>query len=134
MREKFQSKQTVNVFKKIDTVPKATNFYYNISTFVSPIFTFSLTGNIIVFTPIEGTNREKYFNHIIYIGRMPTPAENKHLSVHFFLHRQRPFHHSTEKVRVYSVRKGHQSDYSRADTMNNNLNKRSTRFSIRGNY
>ena len=26
----------------------------------------SLAGNIIVYTPDQGTNREKYFNHIIY--------------------------------------------------------------------
>ena len=27
---------------------------------------FSLAGNIIVYTPDQGTNREKYLNHIIY--------------------------------------------------------------------
>ena len=29
----------------------------------------SLAGNIIVYTPNQGTNREKYFNHIIYKGK-----------------------------------------------------------------
>ena len=29
----------------------------------------SLAGNIIVHTPDQGTNREKYFNHIIYQTR-----------------------------------------------------------------
>ena len=36
------------------------------STFVSPIYTFSQAGNIIVYTPSQDTNREKYFNHINY--------------------------------------------------------------------
>ena len=66
MREKFQSKQTVKVFKKINTKLKATELYINISAFVSPIYTFSLAGNIIVFTPIHSTNREKYLNHNIW--------------------------------------------------------------------
>ena len=48
---------------------KATNLYDNNSTFVSPIYTFSLAGNIIVYTPNQGTNEEKYFNHIIYQGK-----------------------------------------------------------------
>ena len=55
---------------------------------------------------------------------MPNLAGNKHLSVHFFLHGPRVFHLSTEKVQVQSVANGHQSDYSRADTINNNINKR----------
>ena len=29
----------------------------------------SLAGNMIVYTPNQGTNREKYFNHIIYKGK-----------------------------------------------------------------
>ena len=59
---------------------------------------------------------------------MPNLAGNKHPSVHFFLHGPRLFHLSTEKVRVRSVRVGHQSGYSRADTINNNMNKRSKKF------
>ena len=54
---------------------------------------------------------------------MPTPAGNKHHSVHFFLHGPRLFHLSTEKVRVQSVRNGHQSGFSRADTIFININK-----------
>ena len=75
------------------------------------------------YTPTQGTNREKYFNHINYKGPMRTLAGNKHLSVHFFLHVPRLFHLSTEKVRVQSVENGHQSGYSRADTINININK-----------
>ena len=100
MREKFQTKQTFNVVRKTITVPKATKLYSNKSTFVSPIYTFSLAGNLIVYSPIRGTNMEKYFNQIIYKGKMPTVAGNKHLPVHSFLHRQHLFHFSTEKVRV----------------------------------
>ena len=134
MRQKFQPKQTVNVFRKINTVPKATKLYNNNGTFVYPIYTFSLAGNIIVYTPIQGTNRERYLNQIIYKGTMLTLAENKHFFVHLFFHGPRLFHLSTEKVRVQFVRNGHQSGYSSADTINNNINKRSNRFSIRGNY
>ena len=52
--------------------------------------------------------------------RMPTLAGNKHPSVRFFLHGPRLFHLSTEKVRVRSVGNGHQSGYSRVDTINKN--------------
>ena len=37
----------------------------NHSIFVSPIFTSCLVGNIIIYTPIQSTNRENYFNHTI---------------------------------------------------------------------
>ena len=50
---------------------------------------------------------------------MPTLAGKKHLSVHFFLHGPCLFHRSMEKVRVQSVKKGHQKGCSRADTINN---------------
>ena len=133
MREKFQSKKTVNVSRKIKTVPKATKLCNNNNTFVSLIYTFSLVGNIIAYRPIQSTNRDKYFNHIIYEGKMPTLARSKHLSIHFFLHGPRFFHLLTEKIRVQSVRNGHQSGYTRADTLNTNINKRSNRFSMRGN-
>ena len=62
---------------------------------------------------------------ILYIkGKMPILARNKYLSVHLFLHGPRLLHLSTEKVRVQSVRNGHQSGYSCANTMNKNINKR----------
>ena len=64
---------------------------------------------------------------------MPTLAGNKDPSVHFFLHGPRLFHLSTEKVPVQSVRNGYQSGYSRADTIKDRINKRSKKFSIRGN-
>ena len=54
---------------------------------------------------------------------MPNLAGNKHFSVHFFLQRQRLSHLSMEKGRVRSVGIGHQSGYSRADPINNNINK-----------
>ena len=55
---------------------------------------------------------------------MPTFAGNKHPSVQFSLPGPRLFHLSTEKVIVRSVGNGHQSGYSRSDTINNNINKR----------
>ena len=60
-------------------IPKATKIYYIISTFVPPIYTFSLAGNIIVYTPIQGTNRENHSNHTIYKGKIPTLLGDKHL-------------------------------------------------------
>ena len=67
-------------------------------------------------------------------GKMPPLAPKKHLSVHFFLHVPRLLHISTEEVRVRSVRNRHESDYSRAGSINNNIKKRSKKFSIRGKY
>ena len=92
-----------------------------------------MEGNIIVYTPYQGTNREKYFNHIIYQReKMPTMAGNKHLSVHFFPHGPRVFHLSTERNTVRSVRNRHQSGYSRADTINKTKTK-DQRFFRKGN-
>ena len=62
---------------------------------------------------------------------MPTLAGNKHLSVHFFPHEPRLSHLSTGKSTVRSVGNGHQSGYSRADTINKNINKGSKLFPYR---
>ena len=81
---------------------------------------------------VKVQSREKYFNHNSYKGNMPTLAGNKHFSVHFFFRRRRLYHLSTENIRVRSVGKGYQSFYSRADTINNSINKWSKRFSSEG--
>ena len=91
MRER---RQTVNEFNKMSTIPKDYNFYIN-STSVSHFYTFSLAGNKIVYTPNQGTSREKYFNYIIYKGEMPTLAGNEHISVIFSRHGPHIFHLST---------------------------------------
>ena len=62
---------------------------------------------------------------------MPILAGNKHLSVHFFPHGPRPLHLSTEKSTVRTVGNGHQSGYSRVDTINKDINKRSKVFTYR---
>ena len=59
---------------------------------------------------------------------MPIVAGNEHFSVYFFLHGPRLFHLSTEKVRFRSVGNRHHSGYSRADTINNNINKDERQF------
>ena len=59
---------------------------------------------------------------------MPTLLGKKHLSNYFFLHGLRPLYLSTEKVRVQSVRNGHQIGYSGADIINNNVDKDQRRF------
>ena len=114
------------------TKAKGYNLYNQNCTFISPIYSFPWRENIIVYTLDQGTNREKYFNHIIYQRKgMPTLAGNKQLSVHLFPHGPRLFHLSTEKSTVRSVRNGHQSGYSRADIINSNINKRSKLFPYR---
>ena len=100
MREKDFNKAKQLMISSVVQYQKASVLYFKNSTFVSPIYTFSLAGNIIVYTPIEGTNREKYFNDIIYDGKMPTLAGNKHLSVHLFFHRQRLFNLRRKSLRV----------------------------------
>ena len=83
-----------------------------------------MAGNIIVYTPDQGTIKEKYINHIIYQReKMPILAGNKHPSVHFFPHGPRLSHLSTVKSTVRCVGNGHQSGYSRADTINKNIKK-----------
>ena len=59
---------------------------------------------------------------------MPTLAGNKHLSVRFFLHEPRLIHLSTEKVGVQSVKNGHKSGFSRANTIKNNINQNRRKF------
>ena len=83
---------------------------------------------------VKVQSRNKYFNHNNYKENMPTLAGNKQLSLHFFRYRPRLFHLSTENIRVWSVGNGYQSAYSRADTINNNINKWSKRFSIRRKF
>ena len=89
--------QTVNDGKIEYNNQKGYNSYNINSAFVSPLYTFSLAGDIIVYTPIQGTNREKTFNHINYRQKMPTLAGNKHLFVHFSFHRPHFPHVSIEK-------------------------------------
>ena len=49
------------------TIPtKGYNSYNNNCFFISPIYTFPWQENIIVYTPDQGLNGEKYFNHNIY--------------------------------------------------------------------
>ena len=81
----------------MSTKPKATSLSNSNNTFVSPTYTFFLAGNIIANTPIQDTNREKYFNHVILTGKKPTLSGNKNFSVNFVFHRLRVFHLSTEK-------------------------------------
>ena len=65
---------------------------------------------------------------------MPTLARNKHLSVHVFPHGPRLSHLSTGKSTVRSVGNGHQSGYSRANTINKNINKDQSRFHTGNKY
>ena len=61
------------------------------STFISPIYSFPLVGNMIAYTLNQGTNRENYFNHTIYKEKLPILAGNEHRSIQFSLHRPRLF-------------------------------------------
>ena len=127
--KRFHQKQTVNDVN-FSTIPKGYKLYIDNSTFFSPIYTFFLAGNTIFYTTIQGRNRKNYFNHIIYKGKMPTLAGNKHLSVLFFFHRPRLFHLSTEKC-MGLIRQKWTSKWL---FPRRHINRRSKRFSIRGNY
>ena len=96
MREKRfnQSKQLMT--PKNDYNTTRLSFYIILLVLSFLLFTFFPWRETIVYTPIQGTNREKYFNHIIHKRKMPTLAVNKHLSVHFIFHRLRLFHPSPE--------------------------------------
>ena len=66
------------------------------SIFVSPIYAFSLAADTIVYTPSQGINREMYCNQTIY-KKTPSPAGNKHHSIHFSIDKPIPFQVSTKK-------------------------------------
>ena len=87
----------------------------------------SLAENKIVYTPDQGTNREKYFNHTIYQRkRCRLWREINTLPSIFSL--TASFPSLDRKKTVRSVGNGHQSGYSRSDTINKNINKRSNVF------
>ena len=50
----------------MSTIREGYKFNNSISSFVTPVYTLSLTGSNFVYTPNQGTNREKYFNHITF--------------------------------------------------------------------
>ena len=84
----------------MSTKPIGQNLYNKNITFVPHFYALSLAVKIIVYTPVEGIKKKKYLNHIFYTRKMPNLAGSNHLSAHFFRHRPRFFHLSTEKVRV----------------------------------
>ena len=56
--------KSFNKYKQSSDFINGYNLYNNHSTFISPIYTFPWRETI-VYTPNQGTKREKYFNHII---------------------------------------------------------------------
>ena len=107
----------------------STVHYYDISTVISPIFNISLAGNTIVYTPSKGTKqRKKYFIQNICKQKNPTLVGNNHLFIHFYPPTPRLCPPPTAKVRAQSVRNGHQSAYSRADTKINSTKNTSRVF------
>ena len=72
--EKLKKEKQVTISVELKQYQKTSNVSTNISTLDSLIYTFYLVGNIIVHTLIQGTNRGKYLNHILYTGKMPTLA------------------------------------------------------------
>ena len=86
MREKGFNKGKQLMSSKWVQYQKVQVLYIDCSTFVFHIYTFSVAGNIIVYTPSQDTIEEKNFNHIIFKRKMPSLAGNKHLSVQFFFH------------------------------------------------
>ena len=120
-----------NDFIKNSTIPKGYNLYNNNCTFISPIYTFPWRETELFTRQIKVQIGKSTLIILFIKAEMPTLAGNKHLSIHFLLHGPHLFHLSTEKVRVRSVGNGHQSGYSRADTINTNVNKISKIFPYR---
>ena len=99
------------------------------STIFSFIYTSSLGGNIVVHTPSQGTNGANTVSIITTKTKHADSGGKKNtFSIRFFSHSLRLFHLSTEKVVAKSVRNRHQSVYSRTDTININISKRSNVF------
>ena len=128
MKDKLQL-FTVNWKKAVNT--NNTDYYPNKWTFVIPFHRFSMAGNIIVYTPSQGTNREKYFIFLftfIFVftnkGKKATLAKIEHFFFHLFPHRPCPHHLSTDNVRTQSVRDRHQIAHtnSRAGTKTMKIN------------
>ena len=78
-------------------IVKVEKIRLNNSTLVSPIYTFSLAGNINVYRQSQKTYSDNYFNNFHYWEKILTLAGNKHLSNHFSHHRPRVFQLWTDK-------------------------------------
>ena len=113
---------------KNGTVPKSYNLQNNNCTYISSIYTFLWLETKLLKRQIKMQIGKSTLIILFIKEKMPTLAGKKHLSVHFFLRGPRLFHLSTEKVRVRSVGIGHQSGYSRADTINKHIYKRLNKF------
>ena len=127
-----QSKQLMISENEYNTKGYKLLCYYS-STSVPPIYTFSLAGNINVYTPIECTNSEKCLTKLsikekcrLWREINTSPSISSFIDRVFSIFRQK-------KVRVKSVRKGYQIGYHRTDKINNNMNKRRKQVSSRGN-
>ena len=106
-----------SAFRENCTIPKGYNFYNNNSTFISPIYTFPWRETLLLTRQIKVQIGKSTLIILFIKEKTPTLVENKHPSVHFFLHGPRLFFLSTEKIRVRSVGNGYQSGFSRADTI-----------------
>ena len=83
--ESFQRSQTVNmIFIKKGTIPKSYNLYNIKLYFCFSYLYISLAGNIIVYTPNQGTNRGKNFYQTIY-QRKDANSGGKKTPFHPFL-------------------------------------------------
>ena len=122
MREKV-SIQNANSLK-FSARLKGDNIYNDNSTFSSLNYTFSWQETYFFTRQIKVQIRKSTFIILVIKEKRPTLAGIKHFSVLFFLHEPRHLHLSTEKVGVRTVGNGHQSGYSRAHTINININKR----------
>ena len=79
------------------------------------LYTFFFAVNITVYTPNQGTNREKYFYQSKSKLKCRLWREINSFSMHLFSHRTRPVHLSGKNGGILSVRDGNQSAFSRAD-------------------
>ena len=82
------------------TTPEGYNLYNINSTFNSPSYTFPRRETYLFTRQFKVQIGKSTLIILTLREEMQTLAENKHFSVHFFLHGQVLFHLSTEKVRV----------------------------------
>ena len=69
----------------------------NITVLLVILSSFLLFFSLAVYTPSEGTIREKYFNHINYKLKNAGVARDKHPSIHLFPHKPRVFQFKWKK-------------------------------------
>ena len=109
------------------TISNGHDLYYHNSTFISPIYNFPWRETYMLTRQMKAQIGKSVLIILFIKEKVPTLPSTfrpkQTLFRPFLPSRTASFHLSTEKLRVRSVGNGHQSGYSRADIINNNINK-----------